>query len=276
MIEEAIDKIVALSHVPEDGREAILTATDGSGKQWLYNDAERRYEPLADAIVKQSGAVSNIESFIALVLEETKRRPIDGKPHNGEFMTVVFNLAGGKFSADDRLRRDHFTYERTLSPQWRALIATLNKPLEHKQLVSALQLLRPSIIGYADLMLQLRKIHFTDKTNIVSEPTLQDGKNENTYGVEVAVTGGTSNTTRTALPSQFDVNLQYARGSEKRYSTTIEIDLSTIQKGERKELRFTLIAPDLTNVEEAAVEDEVALFREQTKAVPRLLTLVDY
>jgi hypothetical protein len=189
-------------------------------------------------------------------------------------------LKGASFSPDDRVRIDHFSYERALSPQWEALVAVLGKPLEHKQFVQALQLLRPSITDYPDIIRQFKKVSFTDRTNIVSEPTLTLGQNENLYKVDVNVSGGgatDSGQRSTSLPSEFEIVLQYARGSSMKYRMVVELDLTTISKGDRKELRFTLVAPDLPNVVEQAIEDEVIYFRQRTAGeLPRLLTLVDY
>jgi hypothetical protein len=272
---EAIDRLVTLGGgVPEEGRAALLQAKDGSGRQWLYSDAARGYVPI-DRVVVLTGGVSNIESFAALVKEEVIRR----ESQAGEFMTVIFNLNGARFSPDDRVCLDSFTYERTLSPQFTALKGYLGKVLEHKQLVSALQVLRPSIVGYPELIRQFKKVTFNEKTNIVSEPFLTGGVNDNSYSVSVQAQGEGSQsapTSTTQLPGEFEVELQYARGSEKKYRTTIEVDLSTVLNGERKELRFTLVAPDLPNVEELAIEDEVAHFCAATAPLTRLLILVDY
>jgi hypothetical protein len=238
--------------------------------------------------------VSNVESFVALVREETLRRvvppltaaavsareaSVEVEPrHNGEFMTVIFSERGARFSPDDRVRLDSFTYTRTLSPQWIALTEGLNKPLEHKDLIRLLQRLRPSILGYEELMRHFRKIHFSDRTNIASEPLLQAGQNANEFKVELEIKGGVNGPTTqaTALPSSFDLHLQYARGSNQAYITTIEVDLSTKMAGDRRELRFTLIAPDLPNVIEQAIDAEVAFFRSQVVDIPRLLILQDY
>jgi len=303
--DDLVDKIVELS---PSSRDNLLTVDDGHGikRLYIYNDGEKKYAPIDERrIVLQTGEVSNVESFLALVREETLRRGAavtDSAPdnpkstttrkpaakadrsetlavvrHDGSFMTVVFNAKVAKFAPDDRVRLDSFGYERALSPQWNALVGALGKPMEHKDLIRVLQRLRPSIKRYEDLMRDLRKITFSDRTNITSEPLLQAGKNQNEYKVDLEVRAGTDSLSQTtALPSSFDVELQYARGGDKRYATTIEIDLSTFIKGERKELRFTLIAPDLPNVEEAAIDDEVAFFRAETADIPRLLILQDY
>jgi hypothetical protein len=299
--DDFVDKIVQLA--PATAREAQIVVGDGHKKRYfLYDDDAAKYVEVVgvERAVLQTGDVSNVESFLALVREETVRRATDvaddgslspatdrkkgatslaTKRHDGSFMTVVFGAKGATFSPDDRIRLDAFTYTRVHSPQWSALIASLNKPYEHKEFIRALQRLRPSIVNYEELMRQLRKISFSDKTNIASEPLLQNGQSQNEYRVDIEVRGGVTagnTSTSTALPSSFDVSLQYARGGEHRYTTTVEIDLSTLMKAERKELRFTLIAPDLPNVEESAIDDEVAFFRSKVEDIPRLLVLQDY
>lgn len=297
MIAEAIEAIRDMSPA-QNGRDSLITIKDPNGhlRHWLYNEGDAKYEPIASVdVVIQTADVSNVESFAALVREETLRRAVpltgtDPQPessraaresevaeelrHNGEFMTVTFSERGARFSPDDRVRLDSFTYTRTLSPQWIALTEGLNKPLEHKDLIRLLQRLRPSINGYEELMRHFRKIHFSDKTNIASEPLLTAGANANEFKVELEIKGGVNGPTTqaTALP----ICLQYARGGNQAYTTTIEVDLSTKMAGERRELRFTLIAPDLPNVVEQAIDNEVAFFRSQVVDIPRLLILQDY
>lgn len=297
MISEAIETIRDMAPA-QGGRVSHLTIDDPSNQKrahLLYNDSESKYEVVStvDVIPPRKGAVSNVESFLALVREETLRRaPADERPlkdrdktpgprHDGSFMTVVFSETGATFSPDDRIQVDSFSYDRALSPQWARLVSSLNKAMDHTTFIRTLQALRPSISNYEELMRHFRKLHFSDKTSIASEPLLEAGRNANEYKVEIelrsgAAAGGT--TSATTLPSSFDTTMQYARGSEKRYSTTVEIDLSAvmIQNSDRKALRFTLIAPDLANVVEEAVDDEVAAFRLQTADIPRLLILQDY
>jgi hypothetical protein len=296
VISEAIETI--LENAPaQNGRDTHVVIEDKHGQKrqhFLYNDNAGAYEKVLseDVPPPQKGTVSNVESFLALVREQTLRRaPVSETTdvkvtkgdcrHDGSFMTVVFSEAGARFSADDRAQTDFFAYERALSPQWARLAESLNKPIDHKTFIRTLQALRPSITNYEELMRHFRKLSFSDKTSIASEPLLEAGRNANEYKVEIelrsgAATGGT--TSATTLPSSFEVTMQYARGSEKRYSTTIEIDLSAvmIQNSDRKALRFTLIAPDLANVIEQAVDDEVAAFRLATADIPRLLVLQDY
>lgn len=292
MISEAIRTISDMTPA-KSGRESLITITDDVHQEcrhFFYNDGEKKYELTTRTVIRpaQTGEVSNVESFLAVVREETLRRAPSADPkakelprHDGSFMTVVFDADGAEFSPDDRVQADKFTYERALSPQWAQLVAALNKPMDHKTFIRTLQALRPSISGYEELMRHFRKLSFSDKTSIASEPLLEAGRNANEYKVEIelrsgAATGGT--TSATTLPSSFDVTMQYARGSERRYSTTIEIDLSAvmIQNSDRKALRFTLIAPDLANVVEQAVDDEVTAFRTATADIPRLLILQDY
>lgn len=280
MIEDAINRLLALA--PSANRDAVLEVKDGSHRLLLFDDAAGVYQPF-DRVVIQTGTVSNIESFAALVLEEAERRGGDlGNP--GEWMTVTFRdipggVSGGPqkgavFSPDDRVRLDSFTYNRTLSQQWRALCAALGRPMPHLEFIRTLQGLRPSIPKYSELMTQFRKIAFGEQVNIVSEPVMLAGKTENTFGISMeAKAGGTL--TQTSLPSEFHVELQYARNSEAVYPLTVELDLTTAAKGEKKELRFTLVAPDLVNLEQRAVTDEITKFRAAVSDLSRLLILED-
>lgn len=294
MISEAIETIRDMAPA-QNGRESQIIIVDDVAQErrhFFYDDGEKKYLLASKTTIRppQKGAVSNVESFLALVREETLRRApvadVDPKSkevprHDGSFMTVVFNESGARFSPDDRVQVDAFTYERALSPQWARLMESLNKAGDHKTFIRTLQALRPSIANYEDLMRHFRKLSFSDRTSIASEPLLEAGRNANEYKVEIELRSGAAagnTTSTTALPSSFDVTMQYARGSEKRYTTTVEIDLSAvmIQNSDRKALRFTLIAPDLANVVEQAVDDEVSKFRELTADIPRLLVLQDY
>lgn len=267
MIEEAITRVEKLT--TEKLRKPVLDLQDGSNRLYLYNDKAQKYEEV-DRWAPSGYGVSNVESFATLVKEAARRK----ENPTGNLMTVIFSATGATFAADDRDRRDLFAYDRTNSPQWKALLEILNKPMDHPTFVRALQRLRPSIKDYDRIIRHYRKVSFGETLGIVSEPILTDGKSQNAYQVAIEARGGAENTT--TLPSEFVVELQFTRGSSSRYLMTIELDLSTIPKGDRKELRFTLIAPEVSVVVEQAIEDEVAWFRGEAKDLSELLILVDY
>lgn len=290
MIAEAINRVLQQS--TSKPRESVLTLNDGSGRVFLYDDAKQRYEAIGRH-VSQTGKVSNVESLAALVLEEARRRgPIfmnvtaaeeEGvanaeftkREHEGDWMTVSFDANGATFSPDDQHRLDSFTYKRTLSQQWLQLQKFLSgEPLEHADFVRLLQTLRPSIVNYSDIIREFRKISFDSRISIASAPLLDsDGKGGNAFVLEYQA----RNTTQeTKLPSEFEVEMAFARGSSKTYRFTVEVDIALVDRGEKKTIRFALVSPDLENVREQAIADEIAYFREQTASLPHLLTLLNF
>jgi hypothetical protein len=251
-------------------RSALLPSSDGSGRQWLYNDKEERYEPV-DRIVIRKGSVSNVESFILLVKEECRRR----SNKTGDMATVVFNGAGATFNPDEKVGLDGFDFERKLSPQFDLLVKSMDKPMIHTQFIRLLQKLKPSIVGYTDLARAFRKVAFDSRTVVSSAPILEKGS----AGMEISITleakgGGPGSQVK--LPSEISMKMAFARGSDDEYEFKIDVDAALTKVGETASIAFTPIFVDVDTVTERAIDDEVKKFKAATRDLSDLLVLSDY
>ena len=264
MIKEAIEYLLELSTT---SREPVILLSDGSQRKYLFDDQARKYQEV-ERFVQRQRAVSNIESFAAMVLEEARRATSDG-----DWMTAVFTTLGAQFHLNDRDGRTVFAYQRQLAPQWEILVGEAGKQMEHARFVRLLQRLRPSIVKYPEVLRDFRKISFGAGISIDSAPILEEGKGGLQYRFEVQAT---TRATQAALPSSIGLSIQYARGSQKRYEIEAEVSIDLAEKESKKSVGFTLILPDREALEEQAVSDEVAWFREATKTLPKLCILEDY
>ena len=263
-------------------REAMLTPADGARMIWLYNDKERKYEAAGQSPLKRTRTVSNIASLAAMVLEEAARAPGDPlqtvpRQNVGEWMTVIFNTAGAHFHIDDRAGLVVFEYRRTLSPQWSALTKLAGQQLDHVGFYRALQALRPSIKSAADVLLAYRRIAVESGVTINSAPMIQDGKSGSSYELKLQVG---SKATEASLPDKITFEIQYARGDTRTYELEAEINIEAKTVGANEAAKtvpmFQLVVPDRALVEERAVADELASFREQVKSLKRLHILENY
>lgn len=247
-------------------RSSLIEVGDGSGRRFLYDDAEQKYVEL-DRFVKQEGSVSTVESFAELVMEYAKRH----ESETGKNMTVTFTSAGANFSPDDSDRRHLFTYRRVLSQQWEALKQVLGKPMSHKALIRTLQALSPSIVSYQIIFAAFQRLAISKDVKLVSEPVLNtDGKSGNSYAVNLSIKGAVAG--ETTLPAALNVRVQYARGSSAQYDVPVEVDLS---ENDGTPV-ITLFAPTLDAVADQAVLDELQYFEEQTSKLSDLLNVVNF
>jgi hypothetical protein len=264
-----MDLTAAIEHLQETataGRDAIIEVGDGSGRRFIYDDAEKKYIEL-DRFVKQDGYVSTVESFAELVMEHAKRN----ERATGKNMTVTFTSSGATFSPDDNDRRDIFTYRRVLSQQWEALKQILGKPMSHKALIRTLQALSPSIVNYQIIFASFQRLAISKDVKLVSEPILNaDGHSGNSYAVNLSIKGAVAG--ETTLPANIEMRLQYARGSSAKYDVPVEVDL-TENDGTPV---ITLFAPTLDAVADQAVLDEMEYFEEQTSTLTDLLNVVNF
>lgn len=268
-----VEAIVGAGHPTSVARVPIIKVDDQSDRRFLFDDKEGKYLPL-ERVVVRSRRVSNIESFVALVIEESRRRD---NP-TGHFGTVSFSTTGGHFSPDERVALDSFNYIRKLSPQWAALMAALGKPLMHADFIRVLQGLRPSFDAkeYPLLMREFRKVSFDSRTNLVSAPVLTNGKAGSTFEFTIEVKGGGQ--AETAIPSGFRLALPFARGSAAQYYIDVELDAQMVEREGKKSVAFVLLCPHKEETEERAVNEEVKLFANtvQVAGLNELLILNEY
>jgi len=261
------------------GRPAILKAEDGSGRLFKYDDAAQIYVEL-ERYVNRSRSVSNIESFAQMVLEEARRAGADETSGHidrgaGDRMTVIFGKDGAVFHLDDRDGRTAFHYQREISWQWQALQEAA-KPREHLDFIRLLQKLRPSIVEYRRVLLEFRKVSFSQSVRVDSAPTLENGKAGLVHELEVHAKGN-SGPTKVNLPSSIHLVLPFAQGSEKQFKTEAEVAIELAGgNGDQKRIVFSLTFADSFSLKEEAIAHEVAWFREKTASLTRLSILEDY
>lgn len=242
-------------------------------RRYIYNDAAKTYEQI-ERYVAQTGKVANVECLAAVVLEEALRR----NNASGEWMTVTFNQAGASFSPDDRERLDGYEYSRVLSPEW-ALIADRNGKLSsHVEFLRLLQRLARNMEDAPRLIRAFRSIDAARVTKIASAPVLQNGKASVGLAVELTakLTGGGEATALQELPEGLTFTCSFSRGGSASYTLHADLLAELARVGEKDELRFGFLVPDLAELMCDAWEDEVKLFRELTKSLPRLLVLENF
>ena len=239
-------------------RSAILKAPDASGRFWLFNDKTGQYE--AQDVFHQVGRmVSNVEAFAALVAEILSRQDrVIGEPQAGRGASVLFTSNGATFRPNDNDPRIEHHYQRTLDTQWTLLRQLVGKPLEHLPFVRALQGLRPSIPGYVRVIQDFRKIEFQTSSSLRSNPFLEEGKAGMAFTFELETKGGV---TQTHIPNTVEFSTPFCRGTSKRYTHVLELDVTVKDDGPKKVPVFTLQFPDISAVEDQAVADEIVFFR---------------
>lgn len=255
------------------GRPEILKLDDGSERAWILDPAEMKYAPI-EPFISKAESVSNVESLAAAVEHEFLRM---GKPEAGRFMTVSFTQEGGTFDADVRVIRDDFTFKRKLSPQFELLMQSAGKPFGHVEFLRLLQALRPSIPTFKEFFREFRKINFNQRTEIVSAPIVERGEAGSSISIafEAKSTGAKGVPAR--LPGEVEMVMAFARGSDRKYKHTVEIEASLEGGPENPQLKFRLVFVDRDIILEKAVDDEIEFFKKEIKAkVPELLVLRDF
>lgn len=255
-------------------RAALIEAKDGSRQRWLFNDKERRYEVLSLAPLKRpTRRVSNVESFAAMTLEEARRGAVAGLGF-GEFMTAQFFAAGAILHLDDRACLDVFEYRRELSPQWKTLVGAEGREMDHKSFIRLLQTMRPSFLDYAKVLMAYRRISIDASAAVQSAPMLEpDGTQGYAYAFKVKV-GGKDVDAR--LPSVLELELQFARGSAKTYRIDAEVNIDLKSSGDKSVPVFSIALPERSVVEEQAIADELASFKDAVKSLTLLHILESY
>ena len=103
MIDESF--VSSIKDLAQDAARATIVSHQH--RTWMLDPSKNEYVELKRH-VKQEGTVSNVESLIALVKEESVRRE---RP-DGFSMTVTFDGEGAAFSPDDSERLDSYRYRR--------------------------------------------------------------------------------------------------------------------------------------------------------------------
>lgn len=267
MIKEAIDRILELKKERRDLDVKIKYYGNYSEciKDAKFDERTGNYTVNCETLIKRS--ISTIKSLTSAILEEAKRR----ENKTGEYMTVLFNQKGGYFSMNDDFYSGNYTFERTLSQQWRVLSGIAGKVLDHESFLLALQELNPSIQNFPKLYRQFIKVRIIGRSELASNPVYVDGEAESGFMVKYTLESGQSD--EEILPQGFICELPYSKGSEKKYIVPVE---TMILNNGSNQLVIRVNCPILEQVEEQAIFDEVEQLRKDTSELQDLLILESY
>lgn len=242
-----------IAHVQETAlsknRAATITAPDGSGRWWLFDDQDHTYKE-QDRFVKESGKVSTVESLFALVKDTLRRH---GNT-SGDGARVTFTSAGAHFNPNVADGRHAFEYGRVLSQQWKTFeaAATSGETYTHKEFMALLQQLAPSIVDYPAIAAAYRRVTVTRNAQVTSSPVLVDGQRGGGYQFQLTVGGAEE-----FVPASFQVVTTYTRGGLATYPLTMDVDVDEHDG----QLEFRLSCPTLATIADQAVMDELATFK---------------
>ncbi len=254
MIREAIQEIKKIVQAERPAAE-VLELKDGSGRRYLYNAPTRQYDEI-ERWAGRTGVVSNVESLVALAVDEMRLRAAEKPPS----ARIIMVNGGAVFVPDIVDIREQFSYRRKLSDQWTTLGALVaRQPSTHKEFARALQGLRPSIPGYSALALAYRSIALDGSTKVLSEPILTRGTKGNSYEFRVSVKGGE---TGAELPVEIPMRMPVVKGSVQEYEFTAEVDVD-FNEGE---VSFSLVVPGLQQIVQQVEDDEASWLRTALKS----------
>lgn len=252
-------------------RDVKITITDygvyGERQiECVYNDAKQCYEELKKDC--RNIDVSSVNSFIDFIREELDR--LNNK--TGKKATVVINNNGGSFCADDDFQDIACDYNRAITTLWRTLRSVANKRMNHEELLTTLQRLRPCISNFEELYRNLLDIRTIGRSEITSNPVFIDGEAGAGYKISFRLQNGADD--ETVLPSNFTCIVPYAKG---RPDVTYElpIELMFLNNGHGK-VEILFQCSELERMEEQALQDEVKYLQENLTEFKDLLVLLNY
>lgn len=264
MLNELLDRF-------DKKRETLIEVTErgvySSRKvEAVYNDSNEEYEVKSAQI--RSKKVSCVDSFIDFIDEELKRN----KNETGKLATVTINENGGYFTADDDFGGKTCEYNRALTILWKTLKAVANQKLNHEQLLTVLQQLRPCIANFEELYLNLLDIRTIGRSEMISNPVFMNGEAGAGYKISYKLQNGTDD--ESVLPSNFECVVPYAKGRmDVVYKVPVELMFLNNGNG-RIEVLFQVA--ELEQIEEKALQDEVEYLKEKLENYTDLLVLLNY
>lgn len=232
----------------------------------VYDDSNQSYS--FSSVRTRSKDVSCVDSFIDFIDEELNR----GGNKTGKLATVSINETGGSFSADDNFGGKSCNYRRSLTTLWETLKSVANYKLNHEQLLTTLQKLRPCIKNFEELYLNLLDIRTIGRSEMISNPVFMNGEAGCGYKISYKLQNGTDD--ESVLPSNFKCIVPYAKG---RMDTVYEVpvELMFLNNGNgRIEVLFQVA--ELEQIEEKALRDEVDYLKEKLEKYSDLLVLLNY
>ena len=238
----------------------------------IYNDSKQQYE--TNHRNGRNLKVSSVKSFIDFITEELKRL----NNATGKNTTVVIDEDGGSFCADDDFMKIGCNYSRSLTSGWQTLQNVANQKLNHEQLLTTLQKLRPFILNFEELYKRLLDIRTIGRSEMISNPVFiqgeENGSQQASSGYKVTFKLQSGEQDEVELPNSFRVILPYAKGRQD-VTYEIPVELMYLNNGNgRIEILFQ--CSELERIEEEALEDEVKFLKEQLTDFSELLVLLNY
>lgn len=232
----------------------------------VYNDSNKHYE-IQNARTRAQ-EVSCVNSFIDFIDDELNR----DNNATGKLATVSISNAGGFFCADDNFGNRSCVYNRALTMLWKTLKSVANQKLNHEQLLTTLQKLRPCIANFEELYLNLLDIRTIGRSEIISNPVFINGEAGMGYKISYKLQNGTDD--ESILPSNFKCIVPYAKG---RMDAVYEIpvELMFLNNGNGN-IEVLFQVAELEQIEEKALQDEVEYLKEKLEKYCDLLVLLNY
>lgn len=252
-------------------RETIIEVTErgvytSRKVEAIYNDSAEEYE--IGAAKSRNKNVSCVDSFIDFIDEELNRN----NNKTGKLATVSIGNAGGVFSADDDFGGKVCNYERALTILWKTLKSVANQKLNHEQLLTTLQKLRPCIPNFEKLYLNLLDIRTIGRSEMISNPVFMNGEAGAGYKISYKLQNGSDD--ESVLPSNFDCIVPYAKGRMDVFYK-VPVELMFLNNGNGK-IEVLFQVAELEQIEEKALQDEVEYLKEKLENYPDLLVLLNY
>lgn len=253
-----INRILALA--PSAYRPPILGNPDGSKRQWIFNDADGKYEELA-YVPTEHIQVSSLGSFRELVGNRLT-------PGDGSGATVIFTQKGALFvRSKDSL--DSYSYVRRLHPTWEAVTGAVGKTFDHAGFLRFLHAISTVVKDYPAVIRAFKRVVFNKNAQVSSAPLLDDdGGAHLSYSLEMTARDGKS---QARLPGVLELAVPYTPEQTLDFPITLELDIVLVGDA----LRFTIFAPELPGVALDALRTETNEFGLVQKEHPNLLVLED-
>lgn len=230
----------------------------------IYSDAKKEYETINP--LKSCKEVSTVDSFVAYIKEELKRR----KKETGNLATAIIDSKGGEFIADDDYNKGICKYERSLSEQWLTFRECIGRTYAHEDFLRLMQKLSPSIVNFEELYPTLLDIRVIGRSEEVSKPFYVKGECETGVKIKFKMRGGEDEDI--IMPETFTVRLPYAKGN---YDKLYDVDVQLVYDN-RCGISILIQAPKFEQVEECALLDEVEHLKEELSKYPDLLVLFNF
>ena len=230
-----------------------------------YDDSQKRY--CLHAINTGSRDVRSEKAFVNLIKEELRRN----NNTDGDFATVILNLNGGRFVANDKFREGIFDYIRLTSELFDTLKDNNKDVFNHEDFLNFLRSLKPGITNFHDVFKKFSKIRIVGRSEMTSNPIFIDNESESGYKCTYKLTDGTDEDV--TLPSNFEVVCPFAKAGKRQYTFPIEL---LFYNTNGNEIMVKVQIPEFETIVEQAIIDEAKAIEEELKDYNKLLVLADF